>query len=159
MSASRTAWLTGEGHEQVLAELNGLLRAHGSAPRRLDDEGVDGLAIQEWRERRIRDLREVLLRGEVGTVPADDGVAEPGMLLTVRFDEDHDLEVFLLAHGAPTTSTEVCSPDSPIGRALAGARPGEVRTCLLPSDVKVRLTLVSAVPWSLDVRGRSVASS
>jgi transcription elongation factor GreA len=148
VSTTSGPWLSPEGYEHAVAELDRLLLTHRSCPRRLDDEGPDGLAIREWRERRIRDLQELLLAGDAGRVPRDDGIAEPGMVLTVRLDEDLEPEVFLLAHGGPMVSAalDVYSPDSPIGRALLGARPGDVRTASLPSGAEVRLTLLSATP-------------
>ena len=148
MSSTRSAWLSPEAHEQAVSELNRLLLTHRSTPRRLDEEGPDGLAVHEWRERRIRDLQELLLRGDTAGAPRDDGIAEPGMVLTVRLDEDRDPEVFLLAHGGPMVNAplDVYSPESPIGRALLGARPGDVRRCTLPSGAEVRLTLLAATP-------------
>jgi transcription elongation GreA/GreB family factor len=70
------------------------------------------------------------------------------MVLTVRLDDDPEPEVFLLAHGGPLVSAalDVYSPDSPIGRALLGARPGDVRTATVPSGAEVRLTVLSATP-------------
>jgi transcription elongation GreA/GreB family factor/nucleotide-binding universal stress UspA family protein len=148
VASTRGAWLSPEGYEHAVAELDRLLLTHRSSPRRLDDEGPDGLALREWRERRIRDLQELLLAGDAGRAPEDDGVAEPGMVLTVRLDDDPEPEVFLLAHGGPLVSAalDVYSPDSPIGRALLGARPGDVRTATVPSGAEVRLTVLSATP-------------
>ena len=148
VSSTRGAWLSPEGYEHAVAELDRLLLTHRSSPRRLDDEGPDGLAVREWREQRIRDLQELLLAGDSGRTPEDDGVAEPGMVLTVRLDDDPEPEVFLLAHGGPMVSAapDVCSPDSPVGRALLGARPGDVRTATVPSGAEVRLAVLSATP-------------
>ncbi len=154
VSSTSDAWLSPDGYEHAVAELNRLLLTHRTSPRRLDDEGPDGLAVREWRERRIRDLQELLLAGDAGRAPRDDGVAEPGMVLTVRLDEDPEPEVFLLAHGGPMLSAalDVYSPDSPIGGALLGARPGDVRTATLPSGADVHLTLLSATPLDRHAR-------
>jgi transcription elongation factor GreA len=148
MSSTPGVWLSSEAYEHAVSELNSLLLTHRSTPRRLDEDGPDGLAVHEWRERRIRHLQELLLRGGAGNPPRDDGIAEPGMVLTVRLDDELEPEVFLLAHGGPlvNASLDVYSPESPIGRALLGARPGDVRECTLPSGTGVRITLVTATP-------------
>ena len=70
--------------------------------------------------------------------PPDDGVAKPGMVLTVRYEDEHDVEVFLMADREEAASyrdlrdLKVCSPQSPVGRALTGAVQGEQREYLAP---------------------------
>jgi transcription elongation factor GreA len=110
-------------------------------------------ARHEWRERRIRHLQELLLTAEVGARPADDGVAEAGMVLTVRFDDSPDVETFLLADGDASASAEmeVYSSASPIGRALVGAHEGDTRSALLPDGTTLTVTLVTAQPYQQHV--------
>ncbi len=45
---------------------------------------------------RIAQLVEMLKSAQVGETPADDGVVEPGMLVTIRFVGDTENEKFLL---------------------------------------------------------------
>jgi transcription elongation factor GreA len=40
----------------------------------------------------------------------------------------------------------VCSPKSPLGRALTGAVPGQQREYLTPGGTRIAVTLVKAVP-------------
>ncbi len=49
-------------------------------------------------EGRIRQLEDMLLRAEVGETPPDDGIVEPGMVVTYKFvgDDDDEAETFLL---------------------------------------------------------------
>ena len=47
-------------------------------------------------EARIRQLEDMLRRAEVGETPADDGVVEPGMVVTYQFVGDDETETFLL---------------------------------------------------------------
>lgn len=96
----------------------------------------------------------MLLNAVVGEDPPDDGIAEPGMVLTVRYDDTGDIETFLLgARGAEYGDVEVYSTNSPLGSAIAGARPGERRTYVLPSGVGRSVTLLDAVPYGVHLAG------
>jgi transcription elongation factor GreA len=150
-------WLTPDARERLQAELTELVRRRaqaprpvGSHPRDAGDPGSEQGALDERREReaRIRRLHRVLCDAEVGT-PPDDGIAEPGMVVTVRFDDDPGPETFLLAHrdDGARPDVEICSPDSPLGEALVGAREGEQRTCTLPDGRDTRVTVLRAVPY------------
>jgi transcription elongation factor GreA len=71
-------------------------------------------------------------------------------VLTIRYDGDDDTEKFLLAtreEGAEG-ELEVYSPESPLGRALLGAKEGETRSYELPNGSTQKVTLVKAVPYS-----------
>jgi transcription elongation factor GreA len=136
------AWLSKDAHDRLQRELAALLAQR-------DDGGVEATDVveQEQRDLRIRHLRE-LIRSAVVHEPPDDGVAEPGMVLTVRFDGEDGTETFLMAdrEGAVTDGDlEVCSPRSPLGRALVGALPGERREYVTPTG-RMSVTLVAAVP-------------
>jgi transcription elongation factor GreA len=135
-------WLTQDAHDRLKRELTALIaqRDNGAA------EQVD-VTEQEQRDRRIRQLRD-LVGNAVVHEPPDDGVAEPGMVLTVRFEGDDETETFLMADREGATvflDLEVCSPQSPLGRALTGAVPGEQREYVTPGG-SMRVTLINAVP-------------
>ena len=73
-------------------------------------------------EARIRQLTQLLENSIVGTKPADDGIVEPGMVVTVEmFGEDVE---FLLGSReiAEGTDLEVYSEKSPAGRLPSTAR-------------------------------------
>lgn len=145
------AWLSAQGYQQTRAELERLLLSHRCERVHLDVDDDAG-ARHRWRERRIRHLQELLLGATVGIAPADDGIAEPGMVLTVRIDDDPETETFLLAESnVPTPSEiEVYSPASPIGRAVLGARDGDTRACRLPDGHTISITLLAARPYGHD---------
>jgi transcription elongation GreA/GreB family factor len=70
------------------------------------------------------------------------------MVLTIRYDDDGETETFLLGvRGAEDSELEVYSVHSPLGSAIAGARPGEQRTYTIPSGANLPVTLLSAVPY------------
>ncbi|WP_227982249.1 GreA/GreB family elongation factor [Nocardia spumae] len=148
MTEIEGVWLTEDAYERLRQELAQLRAApHGSGD-------VDGQTAAGRRMRRL-ELEELLDRAVVGRAPADDGIAEPGMVLTVRFD-DEQTETFLLGRrdGADTEELEVYSLDSPLGSALAGARPGQVRSYRIPSGASMTVTLLEAVPYGMHLRRR-----
>lgn len=135
-------WLTEDAHDRLKRELADLLaeRENGTA-------GID-LTEQEQRQLRTRQLQE-LLRNAAVHEPPDDGVVEPGMVLTVRYEGEDGTETFLMADRAGVAGDvdlEICSPQSPLGRALLGAVPGEEREYRTPGGIRMRVSLLAAVP-------------
>jgi transcription elongation factor GreA len=99
------------------------------------------------RRARIRHIEEVLAQVSVDDELSDDGIAGPDMVLTVRYDDSGSTETFILGgHGAGDEDNKIYPPRSPIGRAIAGARPGEQRTLRLPDGPPIAVTLLSAQP-------------
>ncbi len=151
-----TVWMTPQARERLEAELIELMSHRdfdGSA-----DEFADQV-IGAWlaRKARIREIHELLSNAIVGRTPPDDGVAEPGMVLTVRYDDTGEIETFLLGvRGAEDTSIEVYSPQSPLGIALTGTRPGESRSYRLPTGALQSVTLLLAVPFGPDYSPPSI---
>ncbi|MFI9011154.1 GreA/GreB family elongation factor [Actinosynnema sp. NPDC053489] len=145
MTKTRTTWLTPQAHDRLRAELADLARAADS------DEGVDQddrATIRRRRQERVREIQELLANAVVGEDPPDDGIAEPGMVLTVRYDDTGDAETFLLGErAAEHGDLEVYSPGSPLGTALTGARPGEQRAYRVPDGSTIRVTLLESVPY------------
>ena len=106
---------------------------------------------QAKQEARIRHLQEMLRSAQVGVSPADDGVVEPGMVVTIAYDgDDDDQETFLLGsreegvHG----SLQVYSPQSPLGQAILGASRGESREYILPNGRVQKVSVLEAKPFS-----------
>ncbi|MDV3123956.1 GreA/GreB family elongation factor [Mycobacterium sp. 21AC1] len=148
MTASRSVWMSPKAHERLQDELTTLrtLIANEAA----EDSDENQVAIQRARQARIQHIHDLLLNAVVGEDPPDDGVAEPGMVLTVRFEEFGDVETFLLGvRGAEYGDMEVYSVQSPLGAAIVGARPGERREYQAPSGESIPVTLISAVPFGL----------
>jgi transcription elongation factor GreA len=130
-------WLTPEAHRRLQSELAAL-----SVPATPGD--VDAV---RRRAARVREIRELLTRAVVGEDPPNDGIAEPGMVLTIRYDDTTEEETFLLAlRDAEQGELEVYSPISPLGTAITGAHKGEQRSYQVPNGTTVRVTLLDAVP-------------
>ena len=156
---TQRVWLTEDAYNRMKVELaNLLVERFGYGIENGDPEAGeppsgdvdDGAAMANWqhRELKIRQLKE-LIRSAVVLEPPDDGVAEPGMVLTVRYDGDDSTETFLMVdrQEAAQAGLEVCSLRSPLGRALAGAAQGEERQYRVPDGSTVKVTLVRAVPF------------
>jgi transcription elongation factor GreA len=164
MTDAQQVWLTRDGYERLKDELRRLVRERaGEAPEAVrssvggagrDGSDDEGAAVRRERNLRIRRLQQMLQDPVVGQEPPDDGIAEPGMVLTVAYGDDADEETFLLAEREQDADPEleICSPDSPLGRALGGAAEGERREYRLPDGRSMTVTLVRAVPYS-PVRG------
>jgi transcription elongation factor GreA len=144
------AWLTEETDDRARTELALLRMERATGAHR-------GQADPEQRARRIRQLQELISTAAVGHEPPDDGVAEPGMVLTVRYEADNLTETFLMADREESGSDDlpVYSPHSPLGTALCGAKAGEQRAYLLPGGEKMIVTLVNAVPYRRRRRPRT----
>jgi transcription elongation factor GreA len=159
MTKIHKAWLTPDAHERLKDELAALIAqraGQASSPRRGTAgkerwHRVEDLSLAELRarDRRIRRLQETLQNSIVGNEPPDDGVAEPGMVITIEYADDPGTETILLAdpeQGA-VGDIEVCSPSSPLGRSLLGAKQGERRHYRLPDGQVMMVSLVRAVPY------------
>ncbi len=139
---TQRVWLTEETYDRARIELALLRMEQATGAHR-------GQADREQRAIRIRQLQELISTAAVGHEPPDDGVAEPGMVLTVRYEADDLTETFLMADREEYGSDDlpVYSPHSPLGTALTGARPGERREYPIPGGETMTVTLVNAAPY------------
>ena len=143
MRPNHQVWISRQARVRMEAELHELLAVSD------EDDSTDWDQHQA-RKARIWQIQDLLMNASVGEVPPDDGVAEPGMILTVRFEGTDETETFLL--GTPIAELgdlEVCSAQSPLGSAISGARPGEQRSYQVPSGAKVTVTLLEAAPYGV----------
>ncbi|MBU8807835.1 GreA/GreB family elongation factor [Mycolicibacterium goodii] len=148
MSAPQRIWMSPQAHERLQQELSTLREL--IATEAAEDSDENQVAIQRARQARIQQIHDLLLHAEVGEAPPNDGVAEPGMVLTVRWDGSDDTETFLLGvRGAEYGDLEVYSVQSPLGSAIVGARPGEHREYETPTGARIGVTLIEAVPYGL----------
>jgi len=140
-NSAATIWLSKGAFDQLTAELEELkgprrqaIVAEIAAARDEGDLKENGgyHAAREAQGRLEADITklEATLRNADTTVPPDDGVVEPGMVVTYKFDGDDDdeAESFLLASIEMKPfcgDLDVYSPQAPIGAALHGTRAGD----------------------------------
>ncbi|MCV7303170.1 GreA/GreB family elongation factor [Mycobacterium barrassiae] len=149
MTTAQRVWISSEAYENLQQELATLRRLCATAAAD-GDTGENATAIQRARQARIQQIHDLLVYAVVGEDPPNDGIAEPGMVVTVRYDDTGDTESFLLGvRGAEQGDIEVYSVQSPLGEAILGARPGEQRTFKLPSGAELSVTMLAAVPYGL----------
>ncbi len=98
-------------------------------------------------EARIRQLTQLLENATIGETPKDDGVVEPGMIVTV--DMFGDEEEFLLGSREITDSSmQVFSEKSPIGAAVNGHKVGDTVSYEAPTGKKIEVKVLKAVPYT-----------
>src|SRR3954469_11931719 len=155
-------WLTQAKYEALQAELEEL-RGPGRAAvvQKVSDARNEGdlkenggyhAAREELGklDGRIAQLEDMLKRAQVGETPRDDGIVEPGMVVTYRFVGDDDEEKFLLGARemkGDDDDLEVYSPQSPLGEAITGKRRGDTVTYVAPNGKTLRVEIVDAVPY------------
>jgi transcription elongation factor GreA len=149
VTSTQPVWISPQAYKRLQRELASLCELCTAAAAGGDtDENSD--ALQRWRQARIQQIHDLLLDAAVGEDPPDDGIAEPGMVLTIRYNDTGDTETFLMSvRGAEYGDSEVYSTQSLLGAAIAGARPGERRSYTLPSGAAVTVTLLDAVPYGM----------
>ncbi|MDG5481994.1 transcription elongation factor GreA [Mycolicibacterium gadium] len=106
--------MTREAHTRLTTELASLRSQRGiEVPDDFMDYD-DGMAAHVERQARIHQIQKLLGTAVIGDDPPDDGIAEPEMVLTVRYDDTGEIETFLLGvNGVDDGSIDVYSMQSP----------------------------------------------
>jgi len=121
MTPTHGVWMTRRAYVRLQAELAGL---RSQPAVEVPDESTDyhdSLVVRDAaRQARIDQINDLLANAIVGEDPPNDGVAEPGMVLTVRYDDTGDSETFLLGvlldavphglYGRKRPRTQLASP-------------------------------------------------
>ncbi|MEO3762849.1 transcription elongation factor GreA [Streptomyces sp. B8F3] len=161
-TSDNVTWLTQAAYDQLKAELENL-----SGPARteiakkieaareegdLRENGGYHAAKEEQgkQELRVRQLQQLLENAKVGEAPPDDGVVEPGMVVTIAFDGDEsDTLTFLMASREYASGDiETYSPQSPLGVGVNGKKIGEEASYELPNGKKAMVTILNAKPYA-----------
>ena len=135
--------LSGEGRTAIAKRIEaareeGDLKENGGYHAAKEEQGK--------MEARIRQLTQLLETAVIGETPADDGVVEPGMVVTV--DMFGDEETFLLGSREITDdSIHVFSEKSPIGAAVNGAKVGDKVSYTAPNGKQVEVKVLATKPY------------
>ena len=141
------AKLKGEGRSEISARIEeareeGDLKENGGYHAAKEEQGK--------MEARIRQLEHLLQNVTIGEAPADDGVVEPGMIVTIEMFGEQ--EEFLLGSreiiGDDETLT-VYSEKSPVGAAILGKTPGDTTTFQAPNGKSIEVKVISAKPYEV----------
>lgn len=152
-------WLTQEAYDRLKAELEHLQGAGRSevteriAAARdegdLKENGGYHAAREEQakQEARIRELQAKLRNVRIGT-PPDDGVVEPGMVVTAVVAGDEMLFLLGSREIAGTAEIDVFSPTSPLGASINGHKVGDTTSYAAPSGKQIPVEILSAKPFT-----------
>jgi transcription elongation factor GreA len=149
MTSAQRVWISPQAYERLQRELV-TLRELCAAAATNGDSDENATAVQRAWQARIQQIHDLLIHAVVGEDPPNDGIAEPGMVLTIRYEDTGDIETFLLGvRGAEYGDMDVYSNQSPLGATIEGARLGERRTYTLSSGAALAVTLLEAVPYGV----------
>lgn len=132
--------LSGEGRHEIahkieVAREEGDLKENGGYHAAKEEQGKI--------EARIRQLTALLRTAKVGN-PPDDGVVEPGMLVTAKIAGENSTFVVGNREIAGDSDLDVYSEQSPLGIAIVGHKEGDTVTYTAPNgkDITVELLTV-----------------
>ena len=153
-------WLTQEAHDRLKAELDQLVAARPAMAAEINARREEGdlrenggyhAAKEEQgkQEARIRQLTDLLRKARVGDAPKTADKAALGTVITIRFQGDDETEKFLLGSReiAGTTGLTVYSPESAMGSAILGAKPGDTVTYQAPNGRDIAVDVVAIEPF------------
>ena len=153
-------WLTQDAYDRLKAELDQLVAGRPAMSAEINARREEGdlkenggyhaaKDEQGKQEARIRQLTDLLRKAQVGEPPTSADSAVTGTVITVRFAGDDDTEKFLLGSReiAGTTDLTVYSPESALGSAILGAKPGATVTYQAPNGREITVDVVSVEPF------------
>lgn len=152
---SSVTWLTQEAFDRRTAELEHLVgEGRTEIAKKIETAREEGdlkenggyHAAKEEQgkiEARIRVLTELLRHAVVGDVQDDDGIVEPGILVTAKIQGDES--VFLLGSReivGEDSDLDVYSEKSPLGVAINGLKVGESKTYTAPNGNAITVEIL-----------------
>jgi transcription elongation factor GreA len=120
--------LTTEGRDVVVQRI-AEARAHGDLKENAEYDSAKN--DQGLMEARIRQLKDIIENANVSEVD-DSGAIEVGTVATVIDDDGDEMEFFVAPAENKIPGMLLASPDSPLGSALLGKRPGDDATYEAP---------------------------
>lgn len=154
-----TQWLTQESYDRLKAEFEHLSGAGRTeiaekieAAREegdLKENGGYHAAREEQakQEARIRQLDELLRTAQVGEAPADDGIVEPGMVVTATVGGEKMTFLLGSREVAGDTDLDVYSASSPLGAAILGTKAGDTVEYTTPAGKAIKVKVSKATPF------------
>ena len=157
-AASQASYLTQEAYERLQNELEHLsTQGRSDISKRIEAAREEGdlrenggyHAAKEEQgkmEGRIRQLKTLLEHAIVGETPPDDGIVEPGMVVTVETGGER-MTFLLGSREIASDDVDVYSEKSPLGQAVMGAKAGEQVSYTAPNGKKFTVKILKAVPY------------
>lgn len=158
-SSTDEVWVTQEAYDRLskeLTERTGSIRAEivdrieqARSEGDLKENGGYHAAREEQgkNEGRISYLKQFLETAEVGEAPADDGVVEPGMVVTASVAGRDTTFLFGSREIGTDTDLDVFSEKSAIGAAIHGKKVGDEFSYEAPNGKDIPVKVISATPY------------
>nr|WP_202429152.1 MULTISPECIES: transcription elongation factor GreA [unclassified Streptomyces] len=160
-TSENVTWLTQEAYNRLKEELEYLSGpARTEIAKKIEEAREEGdlrenggyhAAKEEQgkQELRVRQLTQLLQHAKVGEAPADDGIVEPGMVVTIAFDGDEDdtLTFLMASREYASSDIETYSPQSPLGTGVNGKKVGDTAEYELPNGKKASVKILDAKPY------------
>jgi transcription elongation factor GreA len=159
-SSTEDVWLTQEAYDRLskeLTERTGPIRAEivdrieqARSEGDLKENGGYHAAREEQgkNEGRIAYLKQFLETAKVGDAPADDGVVEPGMVVTASIAGRETTFLFGSREIGGDTDLDVFSEKSALGSAIHGKSVGDDFSYTAPNGKDIPVKVVSAKPYT-----------
>lgn len=165
MTDTQVTWLTQESYDRLKTELDELIANRPIIAAEINDRREEGdlrenggyhaaREEQGQQEARIRQLADMLRRAEVGDAPQDVDEVAPGVQVTIAFfGDESDTDTFvlgsreLLGLDDAVDSTNVYSPQSPLGAAILGKKKGDSATYEAPNGKAIDVTVIDLQPF------------
>jgi transcription elongation factor GreA len=159
VTESAASFLTQEAYDRLKAELEQLSgEGRIEIARKIEEAREEGdlkenggyHAAREEQgkmEARIRQLSELLHNAVIGETPPDDGIVEPGMLVTVEIFGDKEQFVLGNREIADGSDLQVFSEKSAMGAAINGKAVGETTSYVAPNGKTVEVKVLQAKPY------------
>ncbi|MCI1641704.1 MAG: transcription elongation factor GreA [Actinomyces sp.] len=155
-----TQWLTQAQYDALKAELDERVQKRRPHITHLIDEARQEGDLREnggyhaarneqsLNESRIASLQEMLANAEVGETPADDGIVEPGMVVTATIAGRE--QTFLLGSrdAGGDLGVQVFSAKAPLGAAVIGHKAGDTLTYQAPNGREIEVVILSCKPFT-----------
>jgi transcription elongation factor GreA len=165
-NVQQVVWLTQDAYDKLRSELDQLsgpgraeVTAKIAAARDEGDLRENGgyhaaREQQGQQEARIRQLQDMLRRAEVGEAPIEVDAVAPGTQVTIAFDGDEsDTDTFvlgsreLLGLDDVVETTNVYSPQSPLGAAILGKKKGDKASYEAPNGKSINVIIIDVAPF------------
>ena len=160
MSEAQPTWLNQAAYDRLLGELEQLITvARHDIAKRIQEAREEGdlkenggyhAAKDEQGkiEARIARLEEILATSVVGDAPATHGVVEQGTVVTLTLNGSENKFLLGSAEMGDGTDITVYSPESPIGKAILGAKIGDELSYLAPNGREISVKILAVEHFS-----------
>jgi Transcription elongation factor len=102
---------------------------------------------QSMNETRILALEDLLKNSEVGETPANDGVVEPGMVVTALVAGREQKFLLGSRDAGGNLGVQVFSTSAPLGGAVNGAKIGDTISYVAPNGRTIEVEILDCVPY------------